>query len=244
MPVKHGINCLRFHMRRQRNRPLSHGHAPPTGRRKLGISSGDGLLFRGRHDGGTRFSFAGSAAVVILFFFIVGIAAPVRTNAQDAVSEYQVKAAYVFNFLKFVEYPTSSFVDPLAPLIIGVLGDDPFGSALPQVVIGKTVGGRDLVIRIYHPGEDLRSAHILFISSSERKRLPAIFSSLHGSSVLTVGDTTGFLDAGGMIQFLSESDRVRFAINVDAASRARLKLSSKLLSLAKVMGGNGKEAGN
>jgi hypothetical protein len=77
----------------------------------------------------------------MLFFFFVVIAAPVRTTAQDAVSEYQVKAAYVFNFLKFVEYPTDSFADPLAPLIIGVLGDDPFGNALPQVVIGKTVGG-------------------------------------------------------------------------------------------------------
>jgi hypothetical protein len=180
----------------------------------------------------------------MLGFFVVGISAPVRTNAQDSVSEYQVKAAYVFNFLKFVQYPTDAFADPLAPLIIGVLGDDPFGSALPQVVIGKTVGGRDLVIRIYHPGEDLHSAHILFISSSERKRLPAIFSSLHGSSVLTVGDTTGFLEAGGMIQFLSESDRVRFAINVDAASRARLKLSSKLLEPGQGHGRNGSEAGN
>ena len=244
MPVKNGMNWLPFLVRRQRSRPLSHSHAPETGSRRLGISNGNGLLIRSRHHRGTRSSFAGFAAVVTLFFLIVGIAAPVHINAQDEISEYQVKAAYVFNFLKFVEYPTSSFADPLAPLIIGVLGDDPFGNALPQVVIGKTVGGRDLVIRIYHPGQDLRSAHILFISSSERKKLPAIFSSLQGSSVLTVGDTTGFLDAGGMIQFLSESDRVRFAINVEAASRARLKLSSKLLSLAKVMGGNGKQAGN
>ena len=244
MPVKNGLNCLPFHVRQQRKRPLRDSHAPQTGSRRLGISNGHGLLLRVRHGWGTSFSFAGCAAVVMLAVFIVGIAAPVPTYAQEEVSEYQVKAAYVFNFLKFVEYPTSSFADPLAPLVIGVLGDDPFGNALPQVVIGKTVGGRDLVIRIYHPGEDLRSAHILFISSSERKRLPAILSSLDGSSVLTVGDTTGFLDAGGMIQFLSESDRVRFAINVDAASRARLKLSSKLLSLAQVMGGNGKETGN
>jgi hypothetical protein len=106
------------------------------------------------------------------------------------------------------------------------------------------VQGRDLVIHVYRSGEDLRGAHILFISASERKRLPMILAGLRGSSVLTVGDTAGFLEAGGMIQFLNENNRVRFAISVDAASRARLKLSSKLLSLAKVAGGNGKEPGS
>jgi hypothetical protein len=163
--------------------------------------------------------------------------------AQEALPEYQVKAAYLFNFLKFVEYPRESFADPLAPIIIGVVGEDPFGNALPQVVIGKTVQGRDLVIHVYRPGEDLRGAHILFISASERKKLPMILSSLNGSCVLTVSDTAGFLDAGGMIQFVNENDRVRFAINVDATSRAKLKMSSKLLSLAKVVGGNVKETG-
>jgi hypothetical protein len=183
--------------------------------------------------------------VIILAVLVCAhiVAAP-NAHAQDALSEYQVKAAYLFNFLKFVEYPTESFADPLAPIVIGVVGEDPFGNALPQVVTGKTVQGRDLVIRIYRAGEDLRGAHILFISASERKRLPMILSSLRGSSVLTVADTEGFLDAGGMIQFLSENDRVRFAINVDATSRARLKMSSKLLSLAKVVGGNAKEVGN
>jgi hypothetical protein len=165
-------------------------------------------------------------------------------GAQDALSEYQVKAAYLFNFLKFVDWPEDAFADPLAPIVIGVVGDDPFGNALPQVVIGKTVQGRDLVIRIYRTGEDLRGAHILFISASERKRLPTILSSLRGTSVLTVADTAGFLDAGGMIQFLNENERVRFAINVDATSRAKLKVSSKLLSLAKAVGGNVKETGN
>ena len=177
----------------------------------------------------------------LLLLVCVHLGAAPKGHAQDALSEYQVKAAYLFNFLKFVEYPEESFADPLAPIVIGVVGEDPFGNALPQVVIGKTVQGRDLVTRIYHAGEDLRGAHILFISASERKRLPMILNSLRGSSVLTVSDTAGFLDAGGMIQFLNENGRVRFAINVDATGRARLKLSSKLLSLAKVVGGNGKE---
>jgi YfiR/HmsC-like len=183
--------------------------------------------------------------VIILAVLVCAhiVAAP-NAHAQDVLPEYQVKAAYLFNFLKFVEYPNESSMDPLAPIVIGVIGDDPFGNALPQVVIGKTVQGRDLVIHVYRIGEDLRGAHILFISASERKRLPMILSSLRGSSVLTVADTEGFLEAGGMIQFLSENDRVRFAINVDATSRAKLKMSSKLLSLARAVGANSKETGN
>ena len=182
-----------------------------------------------------------SKLMICLLIFIF-FRAPVL--AQDALPEYQVKAAYLFNFLKFVEWPEDAFPDPLAPIVIGISGDDPFGNALPQVIIGKTVQGRDLVIHKYHSGEDMRGAHILFIGPSEKKRLPQILSSLRGSSVLTVADTEGFLEAGGMIQFLSENNRVRFAINVDATSRAKLKMSSKLLSLAKVVGGNGKEGGN
>jgi YfiR/HmsC-like len=182
-------------------------------------------------------------AILVVLVSAQFVTAP-NVRAQEALTEYQVKAAYLFNFLKFVEYPSESFTDSLAPIVIGVVGDDPFGDALPQVVLGKTVQGRDLVIRVYRSGEDLRGAHILFISASERKKMPMILSGLRGSSVLTVSDAAGFLDAGGMIQFLNENDRVRFAINVDATSRAKLKMSSKLLSLAKVVGGNGKEPGN
>jgi hypothetical protein len=187
---------------------------------------------------------ARQTGIILALLVCAHIVAAPNARAQDALSEYQVKAAYLFNFLKFVEWPDDAFADSLAPIVIGVVGDDPFGSALPQVTIGKTVQGRDLVIRKYHSGEDVRGAHILFISPSEKKRLPMILSSLHGSSVLTVADTEGFLDAGGMIQFLNENDRVRFAINVDATSRAKLKMSSKLLSLAKVVGGNVKQVGN
>jgi hypothetical protein len=163
-----------------------------------------------------------------------------RMEAQAALAEYQVKAAYLFNFLKFVEFPEDSFGDALAPIVIGIVGEDPFGQSLPQVVVGKTVDGRDLVIRNFHAGENLRGVHILFISASEKKRLPQILASLQGVSVLTVADLDGFLDEGGMIQFLSENDRVRFAINVNAAGRAKVKISSKLLSLARAVVGNGK----
>ena len=184
---------------------------------------------------------AGGVTLIALTFLL--LAAPIRIQAQSDLTEYQVKSAYLFNFLKFVEFPNESFADPLAPLVIGVVGEDPFGSALSQVVIGKTVQGRDLVIHVYRADEDLRGAHILFINASERKRFPMILSSLRGASVLTVSDAAGFLDAGGMIQFLNENQRVRFAINTDATARAHLKMSSKLLSLARPVGGNGKVGG-
>ena len=183
-----------------------------------------------------------AGSLSLLAFIHFGISS--SGYAQDSPSEYQVKAAYLFNFLKFVEWPEEAFPDPLAPIVIGIAGDDPFGSALPQVVVGKTVQGRDLVIRKYRVGEDLRSTHILFISASEKKRVPQIVASLRGSSVLTVADFNEFLGDGGMIQLYSENNRIRFAINVDATGRAKLKISSKLLSLARVVGGSGKEGGS
>jgi hypothetical protein len=181
---------------------------------------------------------------LLAFLALAQLAIAPQVQPQDSPSEYQVKAAYLFNFLKFVEWPEEAFPDPLAPIVIGIAGDDPFGSALPQVVMGKTVQGRDLVIRKYRAGEDLRSTHILFISASEKKRVPQIVVSLRGSSVLTVADFNEFLGEGGMIQLYSENNRIRFAIDVDATGRAKLKISSKLLSLARVVGGSGKEGGS
>jgi hypothetical protein len=169
----------------------------------------------------------------VIAMICVQLATPRPTHAQAALPEYQVKAAYLFNFLKFVSWPDEAFADSLAPIVIGIAGDNPFGDALPQVIVGKTVQGRDLVIRKYRAGESLRGCHILYIDASEKKRLSQILAGLHGSSVLTVADVDGFLDAGGMIQFLSEDNHVRFAINADATSLARLKISSKLLSLAR-----------
>jgi hypothetical protein len=158
--------------------------------------------------------------------------------AQGAQSGNQVKAAYLLNFLKFVEWPEDAFAGPLSPVVIGIVGNNPFGFSLQQDILGKTVQGRDLIVRHYHVGEDLRGSHILFISASEQKRLPQILSSLRGSSVLTVADMDQFLEAGGMIQFSLEGTQLRFTINVNATNQTKLKLSSKLLSVARVAKGN------
>ena len=140
-----------------------------------------------------------------------------------------MKAAFLYNFAKFVEWPG----DPDASLILGILGDDPFGAAIDQLVAGKTVNGRALAVKRLKWGQDLRQCQILFISSSEQKRLPQIIASLRGASVLTVGETDAFLSSGGIIRFVLEGSKVRFEINAGAAEQAHLKLSSKLLALAK-----------
>ena len=175
-------------------------------------------------------------AQIAIGLFCLNIFSTPRLQAQEVLSEYQVKAAFLFNFLKFVEWPADAFADPFAPIVIGIVGADPFGDALPQVIVGKTIQGRDLVIRRYRSGESLKNCHILFINAEEKKRFPQIIAGLSGTSVLTVADVDGFLDLGGIIQFRQENNHIRFAINVDAAAKSRLKISSKLLSLGWVQG--------
>jgi hypothetical protein len=182
------------------------------------------------------------ACVVLLLMWARVL--PVRSiDAQEAPTEYQVKAAYLLNFLKFVEWPTDPTADIRERWIIGVVGGNPFGDELSQIITGKTVQGHELEVRQFRPGEDLHGCHVLFISASEKKRLPSTLAALNGSSVLTVGDMDHFIESGGMIQFVMEEKRVRFAIDVSASSRARLKVSSKLLSLARTVTGT-ERAGN
>jgi hypothetical protein len=157
------------------------------------------------------------------------------TAAAQSASEYQVKAAFLYNFAKFVEWPPSGFRDATAPLQICILGRDPFGQGLRDLVSTKTVNGRKLEIDYIVDAQLARACHILFIASSERARLKQILESMQGTIALTVGDTEGFAEQGGMINFLLDNDRVLFEVNRNAAERAGLKISSKLLSVAKAV---------
>ena len=166
---------------------------------------------------------------------VVGLA---RCAGQDAAStEYQVKAAYLFNFAKFVEWPAGAFRTPNSPLVICVLGSNPFGSELEGSIAGKTVGGRRLEITHLPRGLDASACQIVFIPSSEKGQVREILQRLTGTNALTVADTSGFIDDGGMINFVWEGDRVRFEANVDAAEHAHLRLSARLLTVAKLVVG-------
>jgi len=160
------------------------------------------------------------------------LAVPALLGAQTA-SEYDVKAAFLYNFTKFVDWPSSAFPDP-SNLKICVLGDDPFGRSLLALAgENEEVGGHKLTViskeSLPRPGV----CQILFISRSEREHLSQILASVKGSPVLTVGDTKGFADDGVIINFVLEGSKVRFEINTESADRAGIRISSKLLQLAK-----------
>ncbi len=162
-----------------------------------------------------------------------GWAAAAESSA--GLGEYQVKAAFLYNFTKFTEWPASAFTSSNAPLVIGIVGEDPFGPMLDDFVSGESVRGRPLTVKRLPAGEEMRSCHVLFISRSEKDRLPALLSRLKGSPVLIVGDFNGFAQQGGMVNLLLVNKTVKMEINQAPAAEAGLQLSSKLLRLASLV---------
>ena len=158
-----------------------------------------------------------------------------RAQAGAAeIEEYQVKAAFLFNFAKFVEWPAQAFQSPDSPIKICVLGPNPFGFSLDKAVEGKVVGNRRFVVREVRDAQQANECHILFVSAAGWTRSQARLGDIKKCCVLTVGETEDFIAGGGMIHLKLEDARVRVEINPDAAERARLRISSKLLSLAEI----------
>jgi hypothetical protein len=146
--------------------------------------------------------------------------------------EYQIKAVFLYNFAQFIDWPQTAFADTNSPLVIGVLGIDPFGRVLDDTVMGETVRGRRLVVQRYRRVEDIKTCHILFISQSETRQIEAIVNSFRGKPTLTVADADLPPSSGVIIRFTVENNKVHFRINQDAARTANLTLSSKLLRVA------------
>jgi hypothetical protein len=167
-------------------------------------------------------------ALSLAFLLVAGL-----VLAQESPpGEYRVKAAFLWNFAKFIEWPTNAFTNAAAPFVIGVLGDNPFGEDLEQTVRDKQINTHPITVKAFRAASEANQCHMLFVSASETNRLAEIFKSLRGSPILTVGDTGQFIETGGMINFIFEGNKIRFQINDDAAKAADLKISSKLLSLA------------
>jgi len=154
-------------------------------------------------------------------------------------TEYQVKAAYLFNFGQFVEWPAGSFEKPGAPFVIGILGDDPFGDVIDNVVRGESLAGHPLEVRRYRNPEDIDDCNILFISRGEAPRLQRTLQALRGRHILTVTDFTGDESRAAIIVLLTENNRIRMRINVAEARANDLVISSKLLRPAEVIGKDG-----
>lgn len=171
----------------------------------------------------------GSKSMALVLLLALCTTAP----AQEA-SEYQLKAAFMFNFAKFTEWPDTAFNSSSAPLVVGVIGDDPFGDAI-NIIQGKRVKDREVVVQRFTDPGSVANCQILFISASEQQQLPAIFNHVKRGTVLTVGEMESFFDNGGVIKFVEVNGKVGFEINAEAVKKADFKLSSQLLKFAKLV---------
>jgi hypothetical protein len=194
-----------------------------------------------------------SKVYIIVVLALMLFATPIATTARNHTEksrEYQIKAAFLYNFIKFVDWPEEKLDDITDTITIGIIGKDPFGNAF-EPIKNKKVQERKVAVKRFKPFEALkksgtddkteqkqqidalRKCHLLFISSSEKDKLAEIIEALKGSSVLTIGETADFLETGGMINLLMEAKKVRFEINIPAAQQEKIKIRSKLLRLAK-----------
>ncbi len=171
---------------------------------------------------------------VVFAGLLVSLALCPSVLAQVRASESQVKAAFVQNFARFVEWPQDSQPAPTAPLVIAVIGDDPIRAALDDAR-GKFANGHPIEVRHVGWDADLRGVHIVFISASEERHLNAVLGNCQKASVLTVSDIDRFSLSGGIIEFRMVGNRVRFDINWSVAQAARLNISSKLLNVARAV---------
>jgi hypothetical protein len=167
-----------------------------------------------------------------LMLFCLGLSV---ARGQTVSHEYPLKAVFLFNFAQFTDWPTNAFDKPDSPLVIGVLGDDPFGAVLDDAVRDETVNGRKFVVERYRRVEDIKTCHVLFISQSETRRLDKIVAALKGKPVLTVSDIDNPAYRVTCVRFITENNKIRFRINTDSLKEANLMMSSKLLRLAETI---------
>jgi hypothetical protein len=167
----------------------------------------------------------------------VALAIPGRAQNGDVSdsSEYLIKAGFVYNFANLMQWPASAFPKPDSPIVIGILGSDAFGGTLDEVLAGKKVNGRPFLVKHLKWGMDLKDCNILFVSSSEMTRLDEILHLVKGLPILTIGEAPNFARRGGIINFILVEDKVRFEVNVEAAKQADINISSRLLTLAKII---------
>jgi len=172
-------------------------------------------------------------AHMLSMFLLLGAALQLSAQAP-AFDEYQVKAAFLYNFAKFVEWPPGTFANSTDPIAICIVGQNPFGSALESMVQGKKVGDRTFAVRRLADTQQSGQCQILFIGATEWRRTRALLDAVKSTGVLTVGESEDFMALGGIINFRLDGPRVRIQVDLQMAERARLRISSKLLSLAEI----------
>jgi hypothetical protein len=156
-------------------------------------------------------------------------------QGSSASSEYLIKAGFIYNFANLVQWPANAFAQADSPIVIGILGEDPFGTVLDRVLEGKKVNGRIFLVKRLKSVPDLRECHIVFVSSSEMAHSAEALRLVRGMPILTIGEIPGFAKRGGIINLVLEDNKVHFEVNVEAAKEADLNISSRLLALARIV---------
>ena len=171
----------------------------------------------------------------IFFFFILLVSLAQPLHASNQSSEYKIKAGYLYNFTKFIDWPDEPEASPDQTFTICLLGNDPFGDVLTPINNKKTKGQQIELVRFTRMSQEVSNCKILFISRSEQKHIKQILRDLSGLSILAVGDMENFAEAGGVVGFVIRDGRVRLTINHTAAQQANLNISAKLLEIAHVL---------
>ena len=149
--------------------------------------------------------------------------------------EYQVKAAFVYNLTHFVEWPPQAYPNNNSPIIIGVLGKNPFGNVLKEMVAGERIGGHPLVVIHFTDVEKAKYCHLLYVNFEAKTEIVAVMNRLRGHNILMVSDAPGFAKMGGMVRLFTKNDKINIEINLEEARKERLQISSKLLKLAQIV---------
>lgn len=168
--------------------------------------------------------------LVVILTTLTGFVPPQKL----ATEEYQLKAVFLFNFAQFVEWPAEVFPQPDSPIVIGILGKNPFGVFLQETVEGEQINGHPLVVVHYTSVEDIENCQILFINQSTA-RLDDVLKKLEGKDILTVSDDNNFTKVGGMIRFKNENKKIKLQINLAAVKGSDITISSKLLRLSEIV---------
>ena len=171
------------------------------------------------------------ALAVLMLIFLAGLVPAAEISRED-----QTKATYIFNFARFTDWPTNAFRASSTPLVIGIVGTDPFDGFLDDKARGEHAHGRPLEIQRYHSLEEIKTCHILYVGKSEKNRLNKVLDVVKGKPVLTVSDLAGSGQHPIMVRFVTERNRVRFRINVEQTKTAGLTISSKVLREAEIVG--------